>query len=143
MKTEVDVVRLRSELDALHDTRSSINRLIEHKELLMLKTLANVHGFETIDAVIGALAQFASKDLRGRIGPVGRSPLRESECAGGLAHASGRSLTTTTRRKGLSKLDVRRGLSWRTGASAAEQGSPEGTTVRTGQTKGSTEDWAL
>lgn len=164
MNTDVNLERLRFELDELHDTRNSIDRLIERKKLLMLKALSRVHGFENTDALIGALAQFASKELRERIDAVAqasrlesgrgrrysgelrvavREALEAGESAAEIVRATVMSVATVIRWKRLWHLGSHRGLARRAGATTAEWLPGTETTMRAGQTNGSREDWAL
>jgi DNA invertase Pin-like site-specific DNA recombinase len=68
MNTDVDVDRIQSELDDLHKSKNDIERLIQRKKRLILKTLPSVHGFTDMDALISALAEFASGSFREHIG---------------------------------------------------------------------------
>ena len=117
MNTDVNLERLRSELDELHKSRNDIDRLIERKKLLMLKALPSSHGFGTMDAFISTLAQFASQELRGRLSAVTqssrgsgkgrrypaelrvavRNALEAGETASEIARAKGISLATVIR----------------------------------------------
>jgi transposase-like protein len=169
MDTEVNVERLRSELDELNERRNGIDRLIERKKLLMLKALPGVHGFESMDAFIGTLAQFSSKELRDRIGHAPQSPHRESgkgrryaaelsvtvrkaleggESAAEIARAKGISPATIIRWNKLWGVDSKRGRSRKAVAAPTEDrpiAQGPSTEVATGPTRtnGGNEEWAL
>jgi DNA invertase Pin-like site-specific DNA recombinase len=64
----MDVDRIRSEVEQLQRTRRDIERLIQSKEQLILKVLPARHGFPDMDTFICMLARFASESLRSRIG---------------------------------------------------------------------------
>jgi len=117
MKTDGNVERLRSELDVLHKSRNNIDRCIERKKLLILKALPGSHGFESMDAFIRTLAQFASQEMRDRIGAATevlrgggrgrrypaelrvavRNALEAGDSASEIARANGMSLATIIR----------------------------------------------
>jgi DNA invertase Pin-like site-specific DNA recombinase len=167
--TEVNLERLRSELDELHDRRNQLNQLIERKKVLMLKALPSVHGFESMDALIGTLAQFASKDLRDRIGSIQQSPHRNSgkgrrytaelRVAVRSALEAGESLSKIARAKGISAATIIRwkklwGIDSKRGRVRKAAGSPtvdrpiaQGPSIEViagpTQANGSHEEWAL
>lgn len=163
MDTEVNLERLRSELDELHARRNGIDRLIERKRLLLLKALPGVHGFESMDAFIRTLAQFASNELRDRIGatqpasprrgkprshPVElriavRQALEAGESASKIARAKGISLATICQWKKLWGLGAKRGRLRRNGVGPGSEGPPAEATVSAEQANGRSETWAL
>jgi len=168
MDTEVSLERLQSEIDELGKSKRDIERLIQRKKLLMLKALPGIHGFDSMDALILALAQFASGDLRQRIGDVQpasprsgkrrsypaelrvavRKALEAGESASQIARMKGISLATIMKWKKPWGLDSQRGGRRRTGArlaveGPAVQGSSAEATASPAQRNGSAESWAL
>lgn len=163
MDTEVNLERLRSELDELQDRRNGIDRLIERKKLLMLKALPRVHGFESMDALIRALAQFASSNLRDRIGATQptsprrgkprsypaelrvavRQALEAGESAVSVASAKGVSPATVGKWKKVWGLGVKRGRLGRNGAGPSAEAPAAAATVSAVQANSSSETWAL
>jgi DNA invertase Pin-like site-specific DNA recombinase len=165
MDKDVNIARLRSELDELHKSRHDIERLIERKKLLMLKALPSVHDFDSMDALICTLAQFASTELRERIGATQagashrggkgirypaelrvavRKGLEAGESASSLARAKGISLATIIRWRKLWGLESKRGRPSRSARGEADAApSAEPTPVATAPVNGRSEDWAL
>ena len=168
MTTEVNLERLQSELDELGKSKRDLERLIERKKLLMLKALPGVHGFESMDALIGTLAQFASGDLRERIRAAQpasprrgkprsypaelrtavRKALEAGESASQIARAKSISLATVMKWKKLWALESPRGGGRSIDATAGElRGGTEatvGSTPTNGtQASGGREEWAL
>jgi transposase-like protein len=163
MDRDVNVERLRSELDELQKSRNDIDRLIERKKLLILKALPGVHGFDSMDALIAALAQFASSGLRERIGgaqPASarrgkprshpaelrvavRQALEAGESASKIAGAKGISLATISKWKKLWGLGSKRGRLRRNGAGPSAEAPAAEATVSAEQANGSHEEWAL
>ena len=168
MNRDVNVGRLRSELDELHDRRNGLDRLIERKRLLMLKALPGVHGFESMDALIGTLAQFASGDLRERIRAAQpasprrgkprsypaelrtavRKALEAGESASQIARAKSISLATVIKWKKLWALESPLSGARSIDATPIEPGggaeATVGATPTSGaQASGSREEWAL
>jgi len=66
MNTDVDVMR--SEVEQLRRSQGDIERLIQRKQVLILKALPATHGYPSMDAFIHALARFATPSLRNRVG---------------------------------------------------------------------------
>jgi len=163
MDTDVNLERLRSELDELQDRRNGLDRLIERKKLLMLKALPSVHGFESMDAFIGTIAQFASSDLRQRIDAAQpasprrgkprsypaelrvavRKALEAGESASQIARAQGVSLGTLIRWKKLWGVGSRRGEPRTTRVSPSAEGAGADAAGATVPTNGASEPWAL
>lgn len=148
MHRDVNIDAVRAELDDLHRSQREIERLIERKKILMLKALPGVHGFESMDAFIGTLAQFASNDLRERIGAAqpassrrgkprsypaelrvaARKSLEAGESAASVARARGVSLATIGKWKKLWGFDSPRSGT-RQRAASADKGSNSETSV--------------
>ena len=164
MDRDVNVERLRSEVDELQKSRNDIDRLIERKNLLILKAIPGVYGFESMDALIGTLAQFASNDLRERIGAsppslrrgggkgrrypaelrvTVRKALEAGESASQIARAQGVSLGTLIRWKKLWGVGSRRGEPRTTRVRPSAEGAGADATGASVPTNGASEPWAL